>query len=285
MIRKLRELRNLTRRLLNLANTVENPVMVTKYVPGRLVGQQLELQKFTDEGYGELPVPPPELWLEYGRDEKEYVESGRMDIERMGNILQQAGCAMGSSGLPILDLGCGGGRMIRHLRELASQVEVWGIDISAPHIAWLKTHLTPPFRFAVGTTIPHLPFADNALGLVYCGSVFTHIDDFAETWFLEIRRVLAPGGMLYCTLHDEHARDCLIAEHDHPLAKSLQDHPYMNASAEVPDILVIGQSHESNVFYHSRYLKTLLNGMFEITSTTPRAYGYQTAWVLKKPGK
>ena len=73
---------------------------------------------------------------------------------------------------PILDLGCGGGRMIRHLAPYAELTEVWGLDVSAPHINWLKTHLSPPFGFAVNTTLPHLPFADGFFGLIYCGSRF-----------------------------------------------------------------------------------------------------------------
>jgi ubiquinone/menaquinone biosynthesis C-methylase UbiE len=48
----------------------------------------------------------------------------------------------------------------------------------------------------VNTILPHLPFEDRSFDVVYAGSVFTHIDDLAQTWFLELRRVLHAGGML-----------------------------------------------------------------------------------------
>jgi SAM-dependent methyltransferase len=282
MKNRISRIRTLVSRLLNLARITEDPVLLIKYVPGRLAGERLECTRPSRISSDSLPVPPRELWLGYGSTEQEYLDSGRTDTERMVAILAEAGYSVGASDLPILDLGCGGGRMIRHLHEIARTVDVWGIDISAPHIAWLKTNLTPPFRFATGTTIPHLPFEDGSLGLVYCGSVFTHIDDFAESWFLEIRRVLAPGGVLYCTLHDEHTRAILIGEPNHPVARSLRGNTYLNPQIDPPDILVIGQSHDSNVFYHSRYLRKFLDGMFDISSVTPRAYGYQSAWILTK---
>lgn len=182
----------------------------------------------------------------------------------------------------MLDLGCGGGRMIRHLRDIAAHTQVWGMDISAPHINWLKTHLAPPFHFAVANTLPHLPFPDRRLGLIYCGSVFTHIDDQAETWFMEIARILAPGGCFYCTLHDEHSLEKLAAEPFHPLARVLQKHRLANPETDGADILVLGEDANSNVFYHSRYLRAMLAPLFDVVQIVPGAYGYQTAWVLRK---
>jgi SAM-dependent methyltransferase len=53
--------------------------------------------------------------------------------------------------------------------------------------------------------VPNLPFEDRSFGLIFCGSVFTHIDDLVETWFLEMHRILRPGGRLYFSVNDEHA--------------------------------------------------------------------------------
>jgi SAM-dependent methyltransferase len=174
--------------------------------------------------------------------------------------------------------------MLRHLRDVAKRTEVWGLDISAPHIGWLKTHLTPPFQFAVTTTLPHLPFPDAYFGLIYCGSVFTHIDDFVESWMLEVRRVLAPGAYLYCTFHDEHTRASLLAKPEQNLARHLRHHghPLMDPAAKLPDIVILGTNADSNVFYHSRYLRAMIGPLFEIVAVVPEAYGYQTGWVLRK---
>ena len=267
------------RRLLELG---ENPILLTKYFPGRNNRTGLALHYQPAAAGADLPVPPRDLWLGYGQDEQSYVESGREDVARMLQVIARADAGFDPGARPILDLGCGGGRMIRHLADLAARTEVWGLDLSAPHVNWLKTHLNPPFRFALNTTIPHLPFPDGHFGLVYCGSVFTHIDDFAESWFLEIRRVLGRGGILYCTVHDEHTLQLLAAQPQHPLARSLKDHSLLAPGVEPADITVIGQDAGSNVFYRARYLQAFLGPLFEILSVNPQAYGYQTAWVLRK---
>jgi SAM-dependent methyltransferase len=266
-------------RLLELG---ENPILLTKYFPGRNARAGLALLYQPANAGAALPVPPRDLWLDYGDDEQSYVESGREDTARMLEIIARSDAGFDPGARPILDLGCGGGRMIRHLVEFAARTEVWGLDLSAPHINWLKTHLNPPFRFALNTTIPHLPFPDGHFGLVYCGSVFTHIDDFAESWFLEIRRVLGPGGILYCTVHDEHTLQVLATQPQHPLAQYLKDHSLLTPGVEPADITVLGQDAESNVFYRARYLQIFLEPLFETLSVNPQAYGYQTAWVLRK---
>lgn len=281
MRRMLSALKARFRILLQLLELGENQVLLTKYFPGRNARAGLALQYRPAAGAA-LPVPPRDLWLGYGNDEQSYVESGREDVARMLEVIVRADAGFDPGARPILDLGCGGGRMIRHLADFAARTEVWGLDVSAPHINWLKTRLNPPFRFAVNTTIPHLPFPDGHFGMVYCGSVFTHIDDFAESWFLEIRRVLGRGGILYCTVHDEHTLQLLATQPQHPLARSLQGHSLLTPGIEPADITVIGQDAASNVFYRARYLQAFLGPLFEILSVTPQAYGYQTAWVLRK---
>ena len=276
-------LRNRLRRLRNLADAHENPVQVLHYAPQRRPGVELRLDYDPPAPRQPLPVPPAELWLGYGNDAESYVASGREDVERMATILADASFDLQNPSGPILDLGCGGGRMIRQLLPAATRTEVWGLDVSARHIAWLKTHLSPPFRFAVNTVLPHLPFPDGTFHCIYCGSVFTHIDDLAEAWWLELRRVLAPRGLLFCTLHDDHARRILQNDSRYPLAAALRGHPLLDPNSPVGDIVAIGSGHDSNVFYSDRYLRAFLEPLFEIVSTTPAAYGYQTAWTLRRP--
>ena len=95
--------------------------------------------------------------------------------------------------------------MIRHLADLTPQVQVWGCDIWADAVIWCEENLSPPFWFATTTVVPHLPFADDSFGLVYCGSLFTHMDDLADAWFLELYRIIRPGGRLLFSVNDRHA--------------------------------------------------------------------------------
>jgi len=282
MKRRLNLIRQALRFASSLAPYGNNPIRSLKYLPSAIGTEDYALTYAAPDLDASLPIPPKDLWLGYGSTPTEYVDSGKQDVTKMLSILEDIGITLDSSSKPILDLGCGGGRMIRHLQQYATNAEIWGLDISAPHINWLKTHLSPPFNFAVNTTIPHLPFSDGYFGLIYCGSLFTHIDDLAETWFLELRRVLSTNGILFCTIHDEHTIEVLSQQSFHPITRVISNSLLNPDIKQKPDILVCGRDSDSNVFYQSRYLKHILSKLFDIKVVVPSAYGYQTAWVLEK---
>ncbi len=139
---------------------------------------------------------------------------GRVPHDRPGTSSADDGDRHGigvllAPGDRVLDFGCAAGRMLRYFGGVADRNEVWGVDIRAEHIAWCQEHLSPPFRFATTTTHPHLPFEDNSFRFIYACSVFTHIGDLEDTWLLELRRVLRPGGRLFATVHDNHTIELL----------------------------------------------------------------------------
>jgi len=136
-------------------------------------------------------IPPQELWMGYGKTAEEHLSSGEVDISTMLQLLNDSGYGVDRLHR-ILDWGCGAGRMIRWLKNIATTGEVWGADISSAHIFWCKRYLSPPFNFFTTTTIPHLPFEDRYFDFIYARSVFTHVDDLAEAWLLELRRILQP---------------------------------------------------------------------------------------------
>jgi len=282
MKKRLEAIRQGLRTAIALGSYGNNPIRSLKYLPSATNDDRYSLTYSPSDPQASLPIPPQNLWLGYGSTVTEYIESGKKDVDKMISILAESGLLFAENDRPVLDLGCGGGRMIRHLQPYALQKEIWGLDISAPHINWLKTHLSPPFHFAVNTTIPHLPFSDGYFGIICCGSLFTHIDDLAETWFLEARRVLEPGGILFCTLHDEHTLEVLSRQPFHPIVRVISGSLLSNESETKPDILVCGKDSDSNVFYQSRYLKHMLSKLFDVKKIVPSAYGYQTAWVLSK---
>ena len=146
-------------------------------------------------------MPSSSLLRGYADSAETYISSGEINTRGMMKTLADSRIEIAPDAR-ILDFGCGIARMTRQLRSFAEAGEVWGVDISARHIFWCKRHLSPPFRFATTTTIPHLPFRDGFFSLVFAGSVFTHIDDLADAWLCEVRRVLAPGGCAYLTVHD-----------------------------------------------------------------------------------
>ncbi|HXX81322.1 MAG TPA: class I SAM-dependent methyltransferase [Thermodesulfovibrionales bacterium] len=229
-----------------------------------------------------LPIPPEELWSGYGGTSEEYLSSGREHAQTMLSILHSSNFTL-KRGSRILDFGCAAGRMIRELKDLSSLCEIWGTDISAEHIYWCKQHLSPPFYFVTTTTIPHLPFEDSYFDLVYAGSVFTHIDDLAEAWLLELRRVLSQTGRLYITIHDNNTVQLLDGKYKtNWLAIKMNNNPFYAQSKYSHGMLVVGRDTGSQVFYDSAYFLKILEPMFDILSVNQEAYGFQTAILLKK---
>ena len=229
-----------------------------------------------------LPIPPEELWSGYGGTSEEYLSSGREHAQTMLSILHSSNFTL-KRGSGILDFGCAAGRMIRELKDLSSLCEIWGTDISAEHIYWCKQHLSPPFYFVTTTTIPHLPFEDSYFDLVYAGSVFTHIDDLAEAWLLELRRVLSQTGRLYITIHDNNTVQLLDGKYKtNWLAIKMNNNPFYAQSKYSHGMLVVGRDTGSQVFYDSAYFLKILEPMFDILSVNQEAYGFQTAILLKK---
>lgn len=231
-----------------------------------------------------LPIPPTNLWVGYGRTDDEYLASGQRHFSKMCSILDESGFAF-KDGDRILDFGCAAGRIIRQFNELASKYEIWGVDIHAERIVWCKQHLSPPFRFATTTLFPHLPFEDNYFNLIYAGSVFTHIDDLADSWLLELRRVLRPGGRLYITIHDNNTIDIVVNKR--PQDVSLSQYEFSRESGQFIKsdfaMFTIDRLNGPHVFYDIDYFCQSVKSFYKINSVTKEAYGYQTALLLQKP--
>jgi len=86
---------------------------------------------------------------------------------------------------PVLDVGCGSGRIIQDLPEAI------GMDILLPKLRFL--HERHP-RVLQGDIFA-LPFPDNVFGAVICSEVIEHVPDRSPL-FEELTRVLRPGGTL-----------------------------------------------------------------------------------------
>jgi ubiquinone/menaquinone biosynthesis C-methylase UbiE len=174
----------------------ETRSLAGKFYPYNADQECYILLKSSDHDRGrdefKFPVPPQELWEGYGMTAEHFLNSGKVDVDKMKKILDSSGFRV-QDGNRVLDLGCASGRMIRWLDEVAGRCEVWGVDISAHHIIWCQEQLSPPFNFVTVTTMPHLPFEDGYFDLIYCGSVFTHISDLADAWLLELKRIMRPG--------------------------------------------------------------------------------------------
>jgi len=264
------------------------PVAALKFIPHQKESAAWALPQSPDESVardaGGLPIPTDDLLVGYADSAQVYLESGRLHVRTMLDLLHQSGFSLPAPAR-ILDFGCGIGRMIRALDDQARQGEVWGVDISATPIHWCKTHLSPPFRFATTTTIPHLPFPDGFFDLVYAASVFTHVEDLADAWLCEVRRILAPAGRAYVTIHDDSTLELLNSVYaDHWLGQMVRSSPAYQGCGGRYGMLVIDRDTASQVFYAREFFLRTLAPTFEVLGVHPGVHGYQTAYVLRPKG-
>jgi len=175
--------------------------------------------------------------------------------------------------------------MIRWLKPLAENCEIWGTDISAEHIYWANQYLNPPFNFAATTTVPHLPFEDRYFDFIYAGSVFTHIDDLAIAWLLELKRVLAENGRLYITIQDKHSMKLLNSV---PVYQEMWLSDFINTNQLFIDnredfgMIAGGRGPATQVFYDLYFFCESVKSIYEVISINKEAYGFQTGILLKR---
>ncbi|MCW3813343.1 class I SAM-dependent methyltransferase [Micromonospora sp. DR5-3] len=125
--------------------------------------------------------------VDYARLLPEVVE-GPLDRGMLAAFAEQVG-----PGRPVLEVGCGTGRVTFHLRDLG--LDVSGVDLS-PGMIEVARRAYPELRFEVGSmTALALPDAGLA-GLVAWYSIIHLPPELLPVVFAEFHRVLAPGGHL-----------------------------------------------------------------------------------------
>lgn len=99
---------------------------------------------------------------------------------------------------PVVDVGCGTGRITAHLSQLG--VDVFGIDLS-PAMIEVARRDHPGLRFDLGC-MTNLALADASMaGLLAWYSLIHVPDDAIRSVFTHFQRVLRPGGPLLLGFH------------------------------------------------------------------------------------
>ena len=98
----------------------------------------------------------------------------------------------------VLEIGCGTGRIGRHM---AARCGCWmGADVSRnmlEHARQALSHL-PNVSFHALNGSDLQGFSDNSVDVVYCSGVFMHLDEWDRYRYVnEMYRVLKPGGRVY----------------------------------------------------------------------------------------
>lgn len=186
-----------------------------------------------------------------------------------------------------MDFGGASGRVARHMALQHDIPEVWVADINREHINFLNDVFDGRIKAFQCLSIPHLPFEDNSLDFITAFSVFSHIETFDETWLLELRRVLKPGGLLVVTANVDTFQD--ITE-NWPVYKPLANHPDFDTGQFGKPLtkqrMVVrwnnDGSYSSVVFMRSDYVKKRWEPMFAEMTIIPYLTQFQTGVVFRK---
>jgi len=242
-----------------------------------------------------FPIPPKELWASYCTSAESFAASGEQDVQKMSTLLADSGFRLPEA-QRIVELGCAGGRMLRWIPEVAPDAELWGTDIWSTAIMWCQENLSPPAHFVTNTMSPHLSFADQSVDLVYCGSVFTHVDDLAEAWFLELHRIIRPGGRLYFSINDRHSAEIITSggrpeywertggrENWDAFATQLREREefrrFMSGDAYM---FTMGRSMIAHVMWDPEVLAERLSYGWTAQPVIHEAYGHQSVMILER---
>jgi SAM-dependent methyltransferase len=214
-----------------------------------------------------LPVPPARLRVRVGPsfgDVETFLASGRQHAHLVRALVEQQGTVLEQTA-PVLDFGCGVGRVARHWDGV--DLDLHGCDVNRALVDWCRSKL--PFgRFEVNGLAPPLPYADDAFGLAYAFSVFTHLpEDLQHRWMAEFRRVLRPGGyLLFSTLGDYYVSLDRLR-------------PDERERFERGELVVLFEEHAGENFcsaYHPRsYVERTLADGFEVVGHEPGTHAEQ----------
>jgi SAM-dependent methyltransferase len=147
-----------------------------------------------------LSYPPPSLCflVSANYDPKYFLRTGMQGAESITRILDRNGYPI-SRMSRILDFGCGCGRIARHWRKL-HETKVYGSDLNPRLVEWARRNLRFA-DFAANGLHSQLAYSENSFDLVYAVSVFTHLSDTLQRWWIdELVRILRPGGLLLITV-------------------------------------------------------------------------------------
>lgn len=242
------------------------------------------------------PLPPTRLMLRAAGNENSdfFRADGQRTFADFASAVERHG---GFSRVRrMLDWGSGCGRVTAHFLADGRIGEVHGVDIDGEATAWCQAAL-PGGRFQQTGAYPPLPFPEGHFDLVVAYSVFTHLAlDLQRAWLREMRRVLAPGGLLLATVHGEFAALFNLPRHK---PRSLLERarlflgrrPVINGGIvdSIPDHALDGiapDGYYRGVFQTKRFTLREWSRILDVVEFRDAGVGnYQDLVVLKKPAK
>ncbi len=133
-------------------------------------------------------------------DEAEFDASGARDVRYFFDGIEH----LLHASAVVLDIGCGIGRMDRHVAPRVKRLA--GIDVSGEMVARARERLAdlPNVEYHEGDGWSLAPLRSGSFDLVFSHIVFQHLPrDVTRSYFREVHRVLKPGGSFVFQLPEQ----------------------------------------------------------------------------------
>ncbi len=124
------------------------------------------------------------------------VDSGAINLDRYPGLYAERVVQAPRPDGPILEAGCGAGRVLRYYHEQGTQII--GLDFISTVLAAIRRE-DPAIPLAAGD-ITKLPFPDEAFSAVLAFGLYHGLEHGLEEAMADTRRVLKPGGLLCASM-------------------------------------------------------------------------------------
>ena len=212
-----------------------------------------------------INLPPAELRYRVSSspDAQNFINIGKKCAADIQSAMRKVGFKL-TQFERVLDFGCGCGRTLVHLKDLAPQAKFDGTDIDEAAISWCKEHLRFG-TFKVGQASPPADYGSDSFDFIYAISVFTHLDaPYQFRWLEELRRITKPGGVLLLTVDSS-----LVGDKDFVFQRSYEDGLF--------------PAWYQNAFHSEQYVRENFGKYFEVMGYLPRGMNeHQDVVLLKK---
>jgi SAM-dependent methyltransferase len=208
----------------------------------------------------EMPEPERRLRVQGYDSEFDFNLGGYSTAVKLDEVAERfSGKPLAGIG-PVLDWGCGCGRVARFVAR--SGANLFGVDIDKENALWCSQNVGGNF---IGISAnPPTPFADGFFGAIYGISVFTHLTQQAEKlWLRELYRIAKPGALLLLSVHGAvRAAQAGLLEHimSPEFAAGFVD---IGRNSDI-DSVTSGSEYYRNVFHQPDYIRTIWGKYFEI---------------------
>jgi SAM-dependent methyltransferase len=228
-----------------------------------------------------LPLPPPECRPGYSpEDDEHYLRWGKSDHDLILSIIERHHGL--KDGIDILDWGCSSGRVLRHFyaENRSRGWKLHGTDVQALLVEWMRRNFPAEIDVMTGSLLPHLPFRDASLDVLYGISVLTHTKYLWDMWLAEFRRVLKPGGLCIQTIQCEPAwtfyhQNRQVEWVRNALPAWLLDKPAMDE-----DYVFLGDGFISQTFWRESAVKKFMGRYLPVVEVLPPPQFHFQNWVI-----